>query len=154
QNPQTGTLTVEPSSESTSTPATPVFILLKLDSIGRRHKEQLIDLTPNLAPIVTPEFPKAPLGEKILINEHYRCYAIDFSVDGIDQLTTTLTTVDDKPLIEKYVYLFNVIVALEWLPSLTTIQQLMNAFRSASDFLYDCTNGSMAIGQVIFSYRD
>lgn len=46
-------------------------------------------------------------------------------------------------------YLFNVLVALEWYPNKAYILQLRRAFRSASDFLYDVTDGQMAFGQVI-----
>ncbi|HET9224142.1 MAG TPA: hypothetical protein VFO07_16640, partial [Roseiflexaceae bacterium] len=46
--------------------------------------------------------------------------------------------------------LFNVLVALEWLPDQATMRQLEWAFRRASDFLYDATDGGMAFGHVIF----
>lgn len=47
-------------------------------------------------------------------------------------------------------YLFNVIVALEWVPTPQRLRRLQWAFRRASDYLYDVTNGGMAFGQVIF----
>ncbi|MFL5805368.1 MAG: twin-arginine translocation signal domain-containing protein, partial [Roseiflexaceae bacterium] len=46
--------------------------------------------------------------------------------------------------------LFNVLVALEWAPDAAYLRQLEWAFRRASDFLYDATDGSMAFGQVVF----
>jgi hypothetical protein len=46
--------------------------------------------------------------------------------------------------------LFNVLVALEWLPDQAYMRQLEWAFRRASDFLYDVTDGMMAFGQVVF----
>lgn len=46
--------------------------------------------------------------------------------------------------------LFNVLVALEWLPDAAYLRQLEWAFRRASDFLYDVTDGMMAFGQVVF----
>jgi hypothetical protein len=46
--------------------------------------------------------------------------------------------------------LFNVVVGLEWAPTGRDMQQLEWAFRSASDFLYDVTDGYMAFGQVVF----
>jgi hypothetical protein len=46
--------------------------------------------------------------------------------------------------------LFNVLVALEWLPDHAYMRQLEWAFRRASDFLYDVTDGTMAFGQVVF----
>jgi hypothetical protein len=45
--------------------------------------------------------------------------------------------------------LFNVLVALEWLPDQAYLRQLEWAFRRASDFLYDVTDGMMAFGQVV-----
>jgi hypothetical protein len=50
----------------------------------------------------------------------------------------------------QHLYLFNVIVALEWYPKQSHLQQLQWAFRRASDFLYDVTDGFMALGQVVF----
>lgn len=46
--------------------------------------------------------------------------------------------------------LFNVLVALEWLPDQAYLRQLEWAFRRVSDFLYDVTDGLMAFGQVVF----
>jgi hypothetical protein len=55
-----------------------------------------------------------------------------------------------EPIIQEHVYLFNIIVALEWQPSERYLRQLKAAFRRASDFLYDVTDGYMAFGQVLF----
>jgi hypothetical protein len=46
--------------------------------------------------------------------------------------------------------LFNVLVALEWDVDEEDLRQLEWAFRRASDFLYDITDGRMAFGQVVF----
>ena len=46
--------------------------------------------------------------------------------------------------------LFNVIVAFEWQPDATYLLRLAWAFRRASDFLYDVTDGTMAFGQITF----
>lgn len=46
--------------------------------------------------------------------------------------------------------LFNVIVALEWIPSPRYLRRLQWAFQRASDFLYDVSDGMMAFGQVVF----
>lgn len=46
--------------------------------------------------------------------------------------------------------LFNVVVACEWTPAPDYLRQLYWAFRRASDFLYDVTDGRMAFGQVVF----
>ncbi len=50
------------------------------------------------------------------------------------------------------IYLFNLIVALEWEPDNAMRQQLAWAFRRASDFLYDVSNGRMAFGQVLIGW--
>lgn len=50
---------------------------------------------------------------------------------------------------ETRICLFSVIVALEWHPTKKYVQQLKWAFRAASDFLYDVTDGYFAFGQVI-----
>jgi hypothetical protein len=49
-----------------------------------------------------------------------------------------------------HLYLFNVLVALEWRPDQAYLEQLKTAFRRASDFLFDVTDGWMAFGQVVF----
>ena len=46
--------------------------------------------------------------------------------------------------------LFNVLVALEWRPNPAYLRQLQWSFRQASDFLYDVTDGYIALGQVVF----
>lgn len=46
-------------------------------------------------------------------------------------------------------YLFNVIVALEWVPSKKYRAQLARAFWKASNVLYDVMDGYMAFGQVL-----
>lgn len=51
---------------------------------------------------------------------------------------------------EQKLCLFNVVVALEWMPSRRQRGQLEWAFRRASNFLYDVTDGAMAFGQVVF----
>ncbi len=47
-------------------------------------------------------------------------------------------------------YLFNILVALEWVPNEEYMQQLRWAFRRASDHLFDVTDGHMAFGMVVF----
>jgi hypothetical protein len=51
---------------------------------------------------------------------------------------------------DPHLYLFNVLVALEWEPHEADLRRLEWAFRRASDFLYDVTDGHMAFGQVVF----
>lgn len=50
---------------------------------------------------------------------------------------------------ETRICLFSVIVALEWHATPKYVQQLKWAFRAASDFLYDVTDGYFAFGQVV-----
>lgn len=58
---------------------------------------------------------------------------------------------DSEAASDETLYLFNVIVAIEWLPTPQHLRQLEWAFRRASDYLYDVTNGCMAFGQVVFA---
>lgn len=51
-------------------------------------------------------------------------------------------------------YLFNVLVALEWTPNEDYLKQLRWAFRRASALLSDATNGFMAFGQVVIGGPD
>ncbi len=51
-------------------------------------------------------------------------------------------------------YLFNVLVALEWIPDSAYMTRLEWSFRRASDFLFDITDGCMAFGQVTFGGRE
>ena len=53
-------------------------------------------------------------------------------------------------MFQEYLYLFNVLVALEWQPDQAYLEQLKTAFRRASDFLFDVSDGWMAFGQVVF----
>ncbi|MCG8347918.1 MAG: hypothetical protein MI924_09085, partial [Chloroflexales bacterium] len=48
------------------------------------------------------------------------------------------------------IILFDVLVAFEWQPDATYLLRLAWAFRRASDFLYDVTDGTMAFGQITF----
>jgi hypothetical protein len=66
----------------------------------------------------------------------YRCYKV-------------LRPTNDE-VFRDYLYLFNVLVALEWQPNQQYLQQLTMAFQRASDFLFDVTDGWMAFGQVVF----
>lgn len=54
-----------------------------------------------------------------------------------------------EPTLRRRILLFNVIVATEWSPDGAYLRQLQWAFRRASDFLYDATDGLMAFGQVV-----
>ena len=67
-----------------------------------------------------------------------------------DQIKKALSSGDGEHGAEQALCLFSLIVALEWAPSTTYLRQLEWAFRRASDFLYDVTDGRMAFGQVVF----
>src|SRR5262249_3809194 len=56
----------------------------------------------------------------------------------------------DGKVLRDHLYLFNVLVAFEWQPGSEELEQLRRAFRRASDFLFDVTDGWMAFGQVVF----
>ncbi len=79
---------------------------------------------------------------------------VRYNVRNADGSPVTLSAHNGEPLFQEDLYLFNVIVALEWEPDLKTYQQLRTAFARASDFLYDATNGSMAFGQVVIGGRE
>jgi hypothetical protein len=66
----------------------------------------------------------------------YRCYK--------------LARPKSRKLFRDYLYLFNVLVALEWQPDQAYLESLKTAFTRASDFLFDVTDGWMAFGQVVF----
>lgn len=66
----------------------------------------------------------------------YRCYQVLSPAGGAT--------------FRSHLYLFNVLVALEWEPSAAEFEQLQIGFRRASDFLFDATDGWMAFGQVVF----
>ncbi len=78
-----------------------------------------------------------------------------FVVEGADANSAALAQ-SASPLVlprelpfQGHIYLFNVVVALEWQPTDYDTIQLQAAFQSASDFLFDVTDGFMAFGQVI-----
>jgi hypothetical protein len=152
--PATSASTEDLAPETSSVSGVPVVVTLTLrDTPYKRHEKQSFAQELDLFAIHTPEFPAAALGEKIPSSDRYRHFDLTTTAGGENQLIAGFKAFDQNPLLQQSLFLFNVIVALEWLPSPTTIQQLMSAFRSASDFLYDCTNGYMAFGQVIFANR-
>jgi len=91
-----------------------------------------------------------PNGTKTIAYQVYRT-SMPIVGDGvvqpyivpIDHLSHTLTISPTQTLI-----LFNLIVSLEWKADQTYLDQLKAAFKSASDYLYDVTDGQMALGQV------
>jgi hypothetical protein len=72
----------------------------------------------------------------------------------IDQRAQDIRCLNGEEAFREVLFLFNVIIALEWNPDRFTFQQIRLSAMKASDFLYDVTNGYMAIGQVIIGGRD
>lgn len=111
---------------------------------GQRHGGQ--DLSAfagrELVELSAPDFPASapPLIEELCTS------FIELSVTA----STKVTSFAAHPLFAPTLYAFSVIVALEWRPSRATIEQLMHAFKGASNTLYDSTNGAMVFGQVVF----
>jgi hypothetical protein len=50
--------------------------------------------------------------------------------------------------VENTLVLFNIVVSIEWDADIEYIETISNAFKLASDYLYDVTDGQMAFGQV------
>ncbi len=67
---------------------------------------------------------------------------------------TTLKTLNGEVIFQSHLYLFSILIAFEWEPSDKTIQRIQLALQKASNFLYDVTEGFMAIGQVIIGGPD
>lgn len=71
------------------------------------------------------------------------------SADARRAQLATLTPVERPPQPDDLrLCLFNVLAATEWYAAPATLDMLAWAFRRASDFLYDATDGRMAFGQV------
>jgi hypothetical protein len=89
-------------------------------------------------PTDQPDAPEQPDAFGPAIDWAYRCYDVqlDASPDG--------------QVFQPSLYLFNLIVALEWQPDDEYMRMLQSAFTRASDLLFDITDGWMAFGQVVF----
>jgi hypothetical protein len=119
-------------------PRDPIISLEEEDTITR-HGRQIAKIKE-----VRSKHPDITFNDPIFgdsLDWACRCYNI---LDG------AVVPAGAEPIIQKHLYLFNVIVALEWQPSDGYLRQLKAAFRRASDFLYDVTDGYMAFGQVLF----
>lgn len=92
------------------------------------------DHIPQVDSFVAPE--PNPFGTAI--DWAYRCYDVN------------LPSARDGQMFQSSIYLFNVLVALEWHPDEEYMAQLESAFHRASDLLFDITDGWMAFGQVVF----
>jgi hypothetical protein len=119
-------------------PRDPIISLEEEDTITR-HRRQLDKIEEACKQHTGITFDDPLFGDSL--DWAYRCYKV---VDAV------ATSAGAEPIIQQYVYLFNVIVALEWQPGTRYMCQLEAAFRRASDFLYDVTDGYMAFGQVLF----
>lgn len=73
--------------------------------------------------------------------------AIDWAFRRYD---VSLNTSAEGQVFQPSLYLFNLIVALEWRPDEEYMQMLRSTFTRASDLLFDVTDGWMAFGQVVF----
>jgi hypothetical protein len=127
-------------SEATYTlpPRDPV-ITLTLESTHERHARQraLIDAARDQHPNISLK--KDIFGRSL--KWAYKCYKVNIHEDEGSR---------QAPIIQSHVYLFNVLVAIEWTPSPDYLAQLQDAFQRASDFLFDITDGYMGFGQIVF----
>jgi hypothetical protein len=72
----------------------------------------------------------------------YRCYKV------VHGSTNARVSASGKRF-QDHIYLFNVLIALEYEPIQRDLRLLARAARSASNFLFDVTDGWMAFGQVV-----
>lgn len=111
-----------------------------LDALVSRHQAQLNELDR-----VNPRSGDGPLI--IPLRERYMKVSVSWP-EGSD--ANAVKSINDEPVLPSdFLYLFNVIVALEWQPSNRTLGQIASAFVQTSDLLYDATDGQMAFGQVL-----
>lgn len=119
-------------------------VTLTLLGARPRHEGQLARLR-QIAPHITVSGAQLPGVDPLL--DQCACYAVDRQAQGASCL-------NGEPVFRDVLYLFNVIIALEWNTGRAFLQQLRLAAARASDFLYDATNGYMAIGHVIIGGPD
>lgn len=142
---------------------TPIF-LGERPSTPTRGKQVIYRPAPNLGVRLQPlegggEEPK----EKVQAKVPAELYQIDKAPAG-DGLPDGFEPLDHGPDwryqccevqpanvagFREHAYLFNVVVALEWQPDRAFLGQLRWAFKQASDYLFDVTNGWMAFGQIV-----
>lgn len=109
-----------------------------------RNEAQLAALRP-VAPFLNlPAHQR--LGGSDPFAEQCVCYRL---MPNSGRPLSSYTSVNGEPIFRDVLYLFNVILAFEWNPGPVAHQQIRSAMAKASDFLYDTTNGYMAIGQVV-----
>jgi hypothetical protein len=119
----------------------------------RRHDAQLNEiqralegegLDPRQYEVIgSPELAK-PFDDRLSMEpkERYRLYRV-----GLGDPKTPVS-ISGKPLFGRFLFLFNVFVALEWRPSRETLARIATGATAASNFLYEATDGQMAVGQV------
>jgi hypothetical protein len=85
----------------------------------------------------------------LIINatEYCACYQVDTAAQAS-------LSINGEQVFQPHLYLFSMLIAFEWQPSPHTVQQVQSAVKQASNFLYDVTDGFMAIGQAILSGPD
>jgi len=88
-------------------------------------------------------FGLSPEAIKSSLNWAYRCYQVD------SHGATRPSTSRSGERFQNYIYLFNVLIALECEPNQRDLRLLARAARNASNFLFDVTDGWMAFGQVV-----
>jgi hypothetical protein len=110
----------KPASHIFGAPASDLQHIIELNPQDMRHDKQLNSTVP-------PDIRDLSVVE--------RCFS---------RSTTTNKRGDTQPLC-----LFNLIIALEWVPSVEMIVALKTALMDASRLLFDVTDGYMAIGQVL-----
>lgn len=109
-----------------------------------RNEAQLAALRP-VAPFLSLPAGQLPGGSDPFA-EQCVCYRVR---PNSGRAPSSYTSVNGEPIFRDLIYLFNVILAFEWNPGPAAHQQIRSAMARASDFLYDTTNGYMAIGQVV-----
>jgi hypothetical protein len=120
----------------------PPTVNLQLTPNFLRHEIQLSKgRTNGASPGYIAELNKLT-GLIIDATEYCACYTIDENAQKSQ-------TLNGERIFQPHLYLFSILIAFEWQPSARTIQRIQVAAKKASDFLYDVTDGFMAIGQVI-----
>jgi hypothetical protein len=121
------------------------------ETLGRRNQAQLDNLARLPAFTLEPvhrDDTSAALGALFSdeLSWAYRCYSVTTTQDSEGRAPVDPA---GRRLFQSHLYLFNVIIAFEWLPSGLELATLERALRRAADFLYDVTDGWMTFGQAV-----